>query len=313
MRIAVMGAGAVGGYFGGILSREGNEVTLVARGAHLEAIRNRGLEVKTRTGDFSATVDATDDPRRVGPVELVVLSVKTYQTAEAILSLMSLVGEDTSLITIQNGVETYEELAAAMGRERVLPGATYISAQLESPGTVRLSGDPGRIVFGEIDGRETPRAQHILDTFRAAHIPTELSADVVKDLWTKFLFVSVIGGVTSAARASVSQVLQHQEAREMVVAAMTEVEAVGRARGVALDPDVVAKTMNYVESNAIHLHASMHTDLVLGRPLELEALNGATVRIGRQLGVPTPVNSVLYSTLVVHKDGAVAGTGTVSG
>ena len=305
MRIAVMGAGGVGGYFGGLLARAGNEVTLIARGPHLEAIRARGLQIKSQWGDFSVDVDTTDAPGQVvGPVDLVVLSVKTYQNAAAIAALTPLVGENTALLTLQNGVESYKEVARVVGQDRVLAGAAYIETMVESPGVIRQRGDVMRIAFGEIDGQRTPRAQSILETFQAAAIPTELSDDVVRELWTKSLFISTMAGMTSAARSPMSQLLQHPEAREMILAAMREVEAVARARGVKLAPDVVDSTMAYMETSAKDLHASMHTDLELGRPLELDALNGAIVRIGRQVGVPTPVNSLLYAILIVHKDGA---------
>ena len=302
MRIAVMGAGAVGGYFGGLLARGGNDVTLIARGAHLEAVLSRGLEVKSHWGDFRVGVKATDDPRTVGLVDLAILSVKSYHNAAAIPALKELAGESTSILTLQNGVEGYEMLA----KERVLPGAAYIELQIEAPGTIRQTGEVARIVFGEIGGGEAPRARRILETFQAAGIPTELSSDIVKELWTKLLFISTMAGVTSAARASMSELLKHREAREIIVAAMREVEAVGRARGVKLDADVVEKTMEYMQTSEKDLHASMYTDLELGRPLELDALNGAVVRIGGEVGVPTPVNSFLCSVLVAHKDGTVS-------
>ncbi len=306
MRIAVMGAGGVGGYFGGLLARAGNEVTLIARGPHLEAIRARGLQIKSQWGDFSVDVDTTDAPGQVvGPVDLVVLSVKTYQNAAAIAALTPLVGENTALLTLQNGVESYEEVARVVGQDRVLAGAAYIETMVEAPGVIRQRGDVMRIAFGETNGQRTPRAQSILETFQAAAIPTELSDDVVRELWTKSLFISTMAGMTSAARSPMSQLLQHREAQEMILAAMREVEAVARARGVKLAPDVVDSTMAYMETSAKDLHASMHTDLELGRPLELDALNGAIVRIGQQVGVPTPVNSLLYAILIVHKDGAV--------
>ena len=304
MRIAVMGAGGVGGYFGGLLARAGNEVALVARGAHLEAIRSQGLSVKSQMGDFNVSVEATDDPRHIGSVELVILSVKTYQNAEAIPTLAPLVGESTSLLTLQNGVEGHKELARAVGHERVLPGAAYIETHIESPGVINQKGEVARIVFGETSGQRTHRAQRILETFQTAGIPTALSNDMVKELWTKFLFISALAGVTSSARAPMSRLLQHAEARETILAVMREVEAVGRAEGANLDLDVVEMTMGYMETTARDLHASMHTDLESGRPLELEALNGAVMRIGQQAGVPTPVNRLLYSILVAHKAGA---------
>ena len=290
MRLAVMGAGAVGGYFGSLLARSGNGVTLIARGAHLESIRAGGLRVRSQGGDFTVKVDATDYPADVGHVDLVIFSVKTYQNAAAIPAMMPLVSEDTSILTLQNGVEAHAELARAAGPGRVLPGAAYIETQVEAPGVIRQVGDVVRVVFGEVGGERTSRSERVLDTFVKAGIRTELSSDVVKELWTKFLFISTLAGVTSAARASLSQLLQHEEARETVLASMREAEAVGRARGVNLDPDVVDSTMRYMETSAKDLHASMHTDLELGRPLELEALNGAVVRLGREVRVATPVN-----------------------
>lgn len=307
MRIAVMGAGAVGGYFGGLLARAGNEVTLIVRGAHLEAIRTEGLHVKSHWGDFTVRPSATDDPRSSVPVEMVILSVKTYQNAQALPSLAPLLDRDTSVPTLQNGVDTYQEAARAVGQDRVLPGVAYIETQIESRGTIRQVGEVVRIVFGETDGSRTSRAERILETLRDAGINTELSGDVVKELWTKFLFISTLAGTTSVSRASMAQLLEREEPREMVLAAMKEVEAVGRAYGVSLDTDVVDRTWNYVETTARDLHASMHTDLELGRPLELEALTGAVVRIGKHVGVPTPVNGVLYSLLLPHREGTQSG------
>ena len=308
MRIAVMGAGGVGGYFGGLLAMAGNDVTLIARGSHLDAIRAGGLRVNSHWGDFTVQVNATDQPQEVGPVELVILSVKTYQNSVAIPALAPLVGKDTCLLSLQNGASSYEDLARSVGKERVLPGAVYFEGQVQSPGVIRQTGEIVRIVFGEVSGEQTPRAQCILETFQAAGITTELSSDIVKDLWTKALFISTMAGVTSASRASMAQLLPHTESRATVIAAMREAEAVARAKGVNLDPDVVDRTLDYMDSAVKDLHASMHTDLELGRPLELEALNGAVVRTGRELEVPTPVNDVLYSLLLPHRDGRGNGT-----
>ncbi len=303
MRIAIVGAGAVGGYFGGLLARAGNEVTLLARGEHLDAIRRNGLEVRSNWGNFNVTVHAADNPAEVGPVDLVFLTVKTYQNAAAIPSMAPLVGSATSVITLQNGVEAYKEVGRSFGMERVLPGAAYIETHVAEPGVVEQVGEVVRIVFGEVDGSTTQRAQDIQETLRAADINSELADDVLKALWTKFVFIATLAGVTSTSRASMDPLLADPESRAMVLACLREIEAVGRAEGVGLDDDVVDKIMAYMESTAKDLHASMHTDLELGRPLELEALNGTVVRLGREHGVPTPVNDVLYSLLVVHKDG----------
>lgn len=217
MRIAVMGAGGIGGYFGGLLAHSGNEVTLIARGPHLEAIRANGLTVRGQREEFSLRVEATDDPTDVGPVELVLHTVKTYQDAGAVPSLRPMVSEDITILALQNGVEAHEELAQAVGSEAVLLGAAYIEAQIESPGVIRQRSEIMRIVFGEADGQRTPRAERILDTLQAAGIPTELSPDVEKVLWTKFLFISTLAGVTSAARAPLSLLLAHPESRETVL------------------------------------------------------------------------------------------------
>ncbi len=303
MHIAVMGAGSVGGYFGGLLARAGNRVSLIARGAHLDAIRSHGLQVKSQWGDFTVMAEATQDPGDVGPVELVLFTVKTYQNRSAISALAPLLGEDTSVLTLQNGVDSFEELSRGVGRERVLPGAAYMETQVEAPGVIRQQGDVVRIVYGEVHGGRTDRAVRILETLRAAQIPAELSTDVLKELWTKFLFISTMAGVTGASRAAMSLLLRRRECRELLQGAMREVEAVARARGIALDTDVVDRTMAYMDAEVENLRASMHTDLELGRPLELEALNGALVRIGREVGVPTPINGVLYALLVPHMDG----------
>ena len=303
MRVAVVGAGAVGGYFGGLLAKAGNQVTLLARGAHLEAIRSKGLEVQNHWGDFTVPVEATNDPADVGPVDLAFLTVKTYQNAAVVPTLAPLVGSNTCIMTLQNGVEAYREVGRVHGMEHVLAGAAYIETSVASPGVIKQVGSVVRIVFGEVHGATTGRAKNVLEVLQGANINTELASDMVKTLWTKFVFISTLAGITSTSRSSIAPVLANPTSRKVVVACLREIEAVGRASKVDLDIDIVDKIIVYMESTAKDLHASMHTDLELGRPLELEALNGAVVRIGRELGIPTPVNDTLYSLLVIHKDG----------
>ena len=303
MRIAVMGAGGVGGYFGGLLARASNQVTLIARGAHLEALKARGLTIVGHREQFSVEVKATDDPREVGAVELVIFTVKTYQNAAAIPLLSPLVGKDTTVLTLQNGVESHLELSKALGEGYVLPGAAYIESEIEAPGIVRQQGEVVRIVFGELSGEKSTRAQRILDAFLQAKIAAELSEDILKTLWSKFLFIVSMAGLTTTARAPMAKLLPLPEARELLVAAMREAEAVGRAKGIDLDADVVESTIRYIEGTVQDLKASIHKDLELGRPLELEALSGAVAQMGQEVGVPTPVNSFIYSILKVHKEG----------
>ena len=303
MRIAVMGAGGTGGCLGGLLARAGNDVTLIARGAHLEAIRRNGLRVKSNNGDFTVDTAATDDPSQVGPVDLVLFTVKTYHNAEAIPLMKPLVGERPVVLTLQNGVESHEELGSAFGIGHIMPGASYTAATVEAPGVIVQESGNARIVFGEINGTPTPRALRVHETMLKAGIDAELSQDVIKSLWTKFLLLAPVSGMTSAARTRIHRLLQIPESRATFLAAMKEVEAVGRANRVDLETGVVEGMLEFIEGFP-DFQNSMHTDVELGRPLELEALSGAVVRIGRRQGVATPVNELLYSVLLPHKDGS---------
>ena len=299
-----MGAGGIGGNLGGLLARGGNDVSLIVRGAHLEAIRQNGLRVKMPQDEFTAEVHATNKPGEIGPVDLVLFTVKTYHNATAIAAMQPMVGVDTTVLSVQNGVATFDELAQVLGAECVLCGAAYFGAYIEAPGIITNRGVPPKILFGEVDGPETPRAQRIQETFQKAGINAELSIDVTKTLWTKFLLLPSTAGITSAARLLIRPLVEDHEAREMWIAGMREVEAVARAKGVNLDLDVVEQAVGLLETLPWDYQLSMHADLNRGGPLELEAFNGAIVRMGRQLGIPTPVNQFLYTVLKPHIDGA---------
>ncbi len=304
MRIAVMGAGSVGGNFGGMLRRAGNEVALIARGQHLNAIASRGLKVITDHEEFVVRCDATDDPRQVGTVDLALLTVKTYQNREAIPAMLPLVGPDTTVLCLQNGIDSYRAAASAFGPEKVLPGAAYIEASVAGPGVVKQTGDVVRIAYGEIDGGRSRRGVRIGEALEKAGIPAQFEEDIQKTLWTKFVFIAMMAGLTSMARETLAQLMPRPEWRELIVACLEEITAVGRASGVKLDPRVVEQTLAYVEGSLEELHASMHSDIAAGRPLELEALNGAVVRAGREAGVPTPINDVIYAMLKPYAMGS---------
>ena len=297
MRIAVMGAGSIGGYFGGMLSLGGNDVTLIARGAHLEAIRDRGLQIITDYGEFTVQCEATDDPRQVDPVDLVLLTVKTYHNEQAVPAMRSMVGEATTVLCLQNGIDSYEAAARFLGERQVLPGAAYIEGSLESPGVVKQTGDVVEIVFGEPDGLDSPRGHLISDTLIKAGIPAQLSNNIQKTLWTKFLFIATMAGVTALSRETMAQLMPRPEWRQVILGCMAEIETVGRASGVDLDVDTVQNTVAYIEGSLDQMHASMHADIMAGRPLELEALNGALVRAGTSAGIATPINDVIYAAL----------------
>lgn len=303
MRVAVMGAGSIGGYFGGMLSRGGNGVTLIARGPHLQAIARQGLKIVRDDHEFIVGCNATEDPRQVGPVDLILLTVKTYHNRQAVPALLPMVAENTTILCLQNGIDSYQAVVEAAGREKVLPGAAYIEASLPGPGVVRQTGPVVRIAFGELDGRDSLRGRRICETLEQSGIPAEFTLDIQKTLWSKFLFIATLAGVTSPSRETLARLMPRPEWREVIVGCLREIERVGRASGVNLDPQIVGDTLQYMEGSLEQMHASMHADVMAGRPLELEALNGAVVRAGRSAGVPTPINDVIYAMLKPFAEG----------
>ena len=292
-----MGAGSIGGYFGGMLARAGNEVTLIARGDHLRSINSDGLRVVRDDEEFVAPCHATDDPAQAGTPELVLLTVKTYHNSQAIPSMTPMIGPDTTVLCLQNGIDSYRAAADYLGVGRVMPGAAYIEAGHPGPGLVTQTGSVVRIVFGEADGGVSSRGEGIQTVLESAGIPAELSPDIQQTLWSKFLFIATMAGVTSLSRRTMAELMPQPEWRQVIEGCMKEIESVGRAAGVNLPDDIVASTIGYILGSLEQMHASMHADVMAGRPLELEALNGAVVRAGESVHVPTPVNDVIYAML----------------
>ena len=303
MRIAVMGAGSVGGYLGGMLARGGHDVSLIVRGAHLAAIRERGLRVARDHEEFTVRCDATEDPVDVGQVELALLTTKTYQNAVSVPAMAPMVGPDTTVLCLQNGVDSYVGVADRFGQERVMPGCVYIEAGTDGPGTVRQAGDVVRVVFGEVDGSLSERGKAIEEAFLASGIPAELTADVRTGLWSKFLFIATMAGTTAMARERLADLMPRPEWRSVVVGCLREIEAAGRANGVNFPADIHGTTLAYIEENLDDLQASLHTDVMAGRPLELETFAGAVIRAGQAAGVPTPINDVIYAMLKPLENG----------
>lgn len=307
MRIAVMGAGSIGGYFGGMLARGGHEVTLIARGEHLAAIREQGLQIHTdaaqRTIPCGDNLRATADPVDVGIADLILLTVKTYQNPAAVPAMLPMVGTDSVILCLQNGIDSYQAAAAAVGLEKVLPGAAYIEADRPAPGIIRQSGSVVRIVFGEPAGGWSERGVVIRNTLEQAGIPAEFSPEIRQVLWSKFLFIATMAGVTALARETMADLMPRPEWRRVIIACLREIEAVARAAGVNLPATSVDDTLAYIEGSLADLQASMHTDLMAGRPLELEALNGAVVRAGQAVKVPTPINDLIYAALKPYVEG----------
>ena len=308
MRIAVMGAGGIGGYFGGMLSRGGNQVTLIARGDHLAAISQRGLRVVRDEEEFTVQCDATDNPGQVGEVDLALLTVKSYQNGQAIPAMRPLVGPETTILCLQNGIDTFQDAVAAFGKERVLPGAAYIEAGIQEPGVVTQTGSMVRIAFGEQDGSISKRGAAISDLLESSGIPAQFERDIRKTLWTKFLFIATLAGVTTMSGETMAQLMPRPEWRAVIVECLEEIERVGRASSVNLEPKVVQETVDYIEGSIDEMQASMQSDFLAGRPLELEALNGAVVRAGKDAKVPTPINDVIYAMLKPHLMGRLEKT-----
>ena len=303
MRVAVMGAGGVGGCIGALLARDGNEVSLVARGEHLRAIRTNGLRLKQDDAEFTVAVPATDDPADIGPVDLVLFTVKTYHNPIAIPAIRPLVGPDTGVLTLQNGVECHLQIAAALGPGHALPGAYWSASGLESPGVIASVGPTPRLSFGEETGGLSPRAEAIRDAFATAGINVELSPDPLQVIWSKFVVLCAIAGITSAARTRIKEFIQSPRGLDLFTAVMREVDAVGRAMSVSLPEGLVERQVEFIKGFP-DFQNSMHADFENGRSTELEALNGAVVRMGREVAVPTPVNELIYAVLLPLRDGA---------
>ena len=301
MRIAIMGAGGVGGYFGGRLAQHGQDVHFIARGAHFDAMQQRGLKVQSTYGDFGVhPVNATPEPADIGPVDVVMFCVKMWDTESAARAIAPLLGRDTAVISFQNGVEAEDILGGVLGREHVLGGAAYIFSSIAEPGVVRHTSPNARLVFGELDGQTSRRAEEFCSAARAAGIDASISRTILKDLWSKFLFICALSGMCAVSRSPVGPVLATPGTRALFIDAMREVEAVAAARDVSLDPDIVDRQLAGAHSLLPEQEPSMLYDLKHGHRLEVEWLNGAVARLGAELGVPTPVNRFIAAVLSLH-------------
>jgi 2-dehydropantoate 2-reductase len=299
MRIVIFGSGSVGGYFGGCLARAGVEVVFIARGEHLRALQRHGLRVDSPQGDFVVhPVRATDDATQAGPADVVILGVKTWQVADAAAAMRPLLGPETFVVPLQNGVETPGQLAAALGVDRVVGGLCRIICLLVGPGHVRHVGGTPAIAVGELDRRPSDRTERLRLTFERAGVVVKIAPDIHVALWEKFLFLAPWSGLGALARAPLGTLLRVPQTRQVLEAAMAEIAAVARARGVALDDDVVARHMRFLEATPAEATASMQRDIIAGRPSELESQSGAVVRLGREAGVPTPVHAFIYGSLL---------------
>ncbi|HEY8550715.1 MAG TPA: 2-dehydropantoate 2-reductase [Vicinamibacterales bacterium] len=300
MHIAVFGSGAVGGYYGARLARAGHRVTFIARGAHLQAIRERGLLVWSPLGDFLVRAEADSEPERVGPVDLVLLAVKTYHNPEVLPRVPALCGPATSVLTLQNGVDSVDELAAAVGEARVIAGTTYIATAIAAPGVIEQTGFHRRVILGEAFGDRTrisERVAHIAEVLRDADVQAEAVPDGRVPVWEKLIYLAPFAAFTGAARRPAGAIWHDEVSRAAFLAVVQEVEAVARAEGVPVAGDMQQRVTDYMNALPPSTRSSLLIDLQQGKRTEVEALQGAVVRRGQARNVPTPGMQALHAVL----------------
>lgn len=310
MKFAVMGAGAVGCYYGGRLAQSGADVAFIGRGAHLDAIKRDGLRIESPHGDVHIhPAVATDDPAEVGPVDMVLFLVKLYDTEEAARRMAPLLGPETAVASFQNGVDGWERIGKVVGPERVIGGTVVIPAEISAPGVMRHNGPLHKLTFGEFDGRLSARCRSMLDAFTRAGVDVALSRHIAHDIWEKFVFLSAFSAITALTRLPNGAILDDPPCRELLRRAVFEAFAVGKAVLPDLSDELGDRAVAHVEATPRTVRASMAQDLARGKRLELEHLSGAVVRLGREHGVPTPVHEVVLGALHPYAQGRAASAG----
>jgi 2-dehydropantoate 2-reductase len=310
MRIAVMGAGGLGGYFGGCLAKGGAEVAFIARGAHLAALKKDGLRITSKLGDLHIEKPrVTSDPASLGPIDLVLVAVKLWDTESAARAIAPLVSGGAAVVSFQNGVQKDDVLRRILGDAAVMGGVSYIAASIAQPGVIAHIGTMQRLVFGEYDGRRSARAQAFLDACLQAGIDAELSADIRKAIWEKFVFLVGLSGTTATIRMPIGPIRTHPQTRAFLLDVMREVVAVGRALGVDLAADYAENRLAFCDGLPAEMTSSMHGDLERGNRLEVPWLSAGVVELGRPAGVGTAANRAISDILALHADGRGADRG----
>lgn len=307
MKIAVMGAGGVGGYFGAKLAASGEDVHFIARGAHLEAMRKNGLQVLSANGDVQLKPgNATGDPGSVGPVDLVMIAVKLWSTEDALRDAKPMVGPNTAVVSFQNGVVAVDAITKVYGKERALGGVANIAAVIEKPGVIRHTGTMAILSVGELDGKPSARTKTFLDACTKAGIQARLSDDIQKTIWEKYVFLVAASAMTSLTRLPLGAIREDPDTRALTKQIMSEVVAVGKAKAVKLDNDLADKLLERLDGMPREMVASMLGDLERGNRLELPWLSGGVVEMGKHLGVATPANGFILAALKLYINGRPA-------
>jgi 2-dehydropantoate 2-reductase len=298
MKIGIFGTGGVGGYFGGLLAHAGHDVTFIARGEHLAAIKSSGLQIKSVNGDFTVhPAQATDNPETVGALDYVIVAVKHYQLAGSLSNLQPLVNTQTTLVPLLNGVDAHEQLIDSFGSESVVGGFCSLVSMVESPGIIRQESVLRKVVIGELDSKKTDRVEQLVQAWRESGAEAIHADDIHAAMWTKFLFISAFGGISSLSRSTSGEILGSTETRSLFIQAMEEVAALASAQDIAINADAVETAVSMLENFEPTATSSMQRDVADGNPFELEAFNGTIARLGRKLGIKTPVNDAIYALL----------------
>ncbi|MBK8015614.1 MAG: 2-dehydropantoate 2-reductase [Betaproteobacteria bacterium] len=304
MRMVIVGAGGVGGYFGARLAAAGEDVTFVARGAHLAAMRDGGLKVLSSLGDLTVSpVRATDDASSLGHADLVMIATKLWSTDESIESARPLMGPRSTIVSFQNGVQAEDKLIEAYGRERVLGGVANIAALIESPGVIRHNGTMALLQFGEFDGLRSARVESLEAACKRAGVDCKVPDDILKAIWEKFVFLASFSAMTTLTRLPAGPLREDPDTRALFRQLSDEVVAVGRARGIALASDATDAMLKRIDGLPGQMVASMQGDLIRGNRLELPWLSGDVVKMGEASGIPTPAHRFVYAALKLHADG----------
>ena len=309
MRIAAMAAGAVGGYFGARMAAAGHDVFFIARGANLDAIKTNGLKIESVHGDMHLPKpNVTDDPAKVGPVDIVLFAVKLWDTEKAAELARPLVGPDTRLITVQNGIDSVERIAPILGAEQTVGGVAYIATVIDRPGVIKHTSQFAKLRFGQVhkiaDKRADAKLQAFVDAGKAAKIDVDLSADIQRERWEKFAFLTAMAGSTAALRSTIGPIAADTELRGFFRQLMEEAFAVGKAKGVTVDPAYIEERMAFIATKVEPgMKASMAHDLERGNRLELDWLSGKVRELGRALNIPTPASDTVYAVLKLHRMG----------
>jgi 2-dehydropantoate 2-reductase len=299
----MMGSGGFGGYFGARLAAGGADVHFVARGAHLEAMRSQGLTIEGPAPLHLPKVQATSDPSSIGSADFVLVAVKLWDTVTAIEQIKPIVGPNTTVISFQNGVLKDRYLREAFGAPRVMGGVGYVATAIDRPGVIRQTGPMQRLLFGELDGAISDRGKRLLDVCLNGGIAAELSPDIQREIWQKYVFIVGLSGTTTTIRKPIGPIRENAQTRAFLLDVMREVAAVGRAHGIDLSADYAEQRLAFADGVAYDMTSSMHHDLERGNRLEVRWLSGGVVELGEQAGVPAPLNRAIADILTLHANG----------